>query len=93
MIKIDPKDLIDLIYYARRYCDGRATYAPSEFNAIYQRIRSENPDFIRKYDHFDPTLTLEGTFFPYAQDGMYNENNGSYDAINKDYLKHDQDGK
>jgi len=80
MIKIEPQDLIDLIYYARRYCDSRATYAPSHFNNIYQRIRSENPDFIRKYDHFDFTLRDRGAYWPYSQDGMYNEETGVFDA-------------
>lgn len=80
MIEIDAKDLIELIYYSRRYCDGRSTYAPSHFNNIYQRIRSENPDFIRTYDYFDPTLTDKGMFWPYAQDGMFNEKTGSFDA-------------
>lgn len=79
-IPVGAKDLSDLIYYARRYCDGRATYAPHTFNEIYARIRSDNPDFIRCYDWQDETLMGDGRYWPYAQDGMYDEETGKFDA-------------
>lgn len=68
MIKISPQDLVELIFWARRYCDGRQTYAPSSFNIVYKNIRSDNPDFIRCYDKFDKTLNSEGKFWPYSLD-------------------------
>ena len=81
-LKISERHLLDLIHYARRYCDGRSTYAPSEFNKIYIEIRSDYPDTMRK-DQFDATLKDKGTYWPYAQDGMHNPENGSFDAIPK----------
>ena len=81
MVKISPQDLAELIYWARRYCDGRATYAPSSFNAMYQRIRSNNPEVLRCHDKHDKTLMDEGSYWPYAQDGMYNKENGSFNAV------------
>ena len=78
-MKIEEKDLLELIFWARRYCDGRATYAPSEFNKLYANITSKHPEIIQK-DQFDSTLYNKGEFWPYAQDGMYNSNTGSYDA-------------
>lgn len=89
-IEIDETDLSDLIHYARRYCDGRSTYAPFQFNNIYQRIRSRNPDFIRNYDHFDQTLSENGKYWPYAQDGMYNEQTGNFDAKPKERMMSDK---
>lgn len=82
-IEIEERDLLDLIHWARRYCDGRATYAPSEFNKVYINIRSKFPDTMRK-DPFDNTLKDKGTYWPYAQDGMHNPSNGAYDAIPTD---------
>jgi len=80
MIKIEEFDLLELIHWARRYCDGRATFAPSSFNNVYARIRSSYPDLLRCKDDFDETLLEKGKYWPYAQDGMYKERNGSYDA-------------
>lgn len=82
-MEIEKDHLMELIYWARRYCDGRSTYAPSRFNNIYQCIRSQYPDIIRCQDQFDQTLTEKGKYWPYAQDGMYNENTGSFDARTK----------
>ena len=67
-IEIDENDLIDLLYWARRYCDNRSTYAPSRFNKIYNKIRNEYPDFIIICDKFDSTLKNNGIYWPYAQD-------------------------
>lgn len=77
---ISERDLIDLIHWARRYCDFRRTYAPSEFNRIYNRIRSDNPDMIRCKDVMDETLMNKGEFWPYAQDGQYNPDTCVFDA-------------
>ena len=80
MININEQDLLDLIFWARRYCDGRSTYAPSQFNDIYQRIRSQNQDLLICEDQFDNTLINKGSYWPYAQDGMFNEKTNSFDA-------------
>ncbi len=77
---ISESDLIDLIHWARRYCDYRMTYAPSSFNEIYKRIRSDNPDMIRCKDLPDSTLMNNGSYWPYAQDGNYNPDTGAFDA-------------
>lgn len=80
-MKISEEDLLELIYWARRYCDGRATYAPSRFNQLYDKIVQMNPTiFIKEKDQFDQTLMDKGKYWPYAQDGMFNENTGAYDA-------------
>lgn len=79
-IEISKQDLMDLIYWARRYCDKRMTGAPSEFNCVYKRLRSEYPDLMRCQDLFDKTLMDEGAYWPYAQDGMYNAKTGRFDA-------------
>ena len=56
-MKISEEDLLELIYWARRYCDGRATYAPSRFNQLYDKIVQMNPTiFIKEKDQFDQTL-------------------------------------
>jgi len=78
-VNVDLKDLIELIYWARRYCDNRATYAPFSFNQILKRIRSENQSVIMA-DTFDQTLKDGGMYWPFAQDSMYNAQNGAYDA-------------
>lgn len=79
-VKINSDDLMELIYWARRYCDRRSTGAPHNFNLLYARIRSEYPDLIRCKDEFDKTLMDQGAFWPYAQDGMYNKETGVFDA-------------
>ena len=79
MIKIEEQDLLELIYWARRYCDNRSTYAPSRFNQLYDKIVQLNPS-IRENDQFDDTLKDRGTYWPYAQDGMYNPETGTYEA-------------
>lgn len=75
------KDLHELIFWARRYCDGRCTYAPSSFNQVYERMRKIYPEIKELDKNIDTILTEKGKFFPYAQDGMYNESNGRYDAV------------
>jgi len=78
-VSMDLKDAMELIYWARRYCDGRATYAPSSFNNLLKRIRDED-DSVIMHDTFDQTLMNGGAYWPFAQDGMYDAQNGAYDA-------------
>lgn len=77
--QISGQMVLDLIFWARRYCDGRATYAPSEFNRIYNEIKSKYPNLV-DLDTKDKALMDEGIYWPYAQDGMYDEKTGAYDA-------------
>lgn len=79
-IEISKQDLMDLIHWARRYCDGRMTWAPSQFNLLYQGLRSQYADLMRCHDEFDATLMHSGAYWPYAQDGMYNAQTGRFDA-------------
>ena len=80
VVVIPSNHLIELIYWARRYCDNRSTYAPSSFNKIYKELRSLYPDLFRYKDKFDMTLKDKGVYWPYAQDGMYDEKKGIFDA-------------
>ncbi len=87
-MEIHDQDLMDLIFWARRYCDRRATYAPSSFNRIYKKIMSKyglpNDEALKlrsiENDQKDETLMKNGSYWPYAQDGMFDEKTGSYDA-------------
>lgn len=49
-IKIE-QQLLDLIHWARRYCDERTTYAPTSFNQEYENIVQMNLE-IGKEDQF-----------------------------------------
>ncbi len=82
MIEIQEDHLLDLLHWARRYCDRRATYTPYDFNRIYNAIMLSYP-FILDRDEFDKTLMNQGEFFPYAQDGMYNKDTNAYNALPK----------
>jgi len=73
--------LMELVFWARRYCDRRISYAVNDFNKIYRYLRSKHPDLLRTKDKFAPTLMDNGTYWPFAQDGMYNKETGSWDAI------------
>lgn len=79
-VKISETGLMMLIHWARRYCDGRSTFAPSFFNAIYQRIKLENPELIEKHEYVDTSLMEDGKYWPYAQDGMYDPEKKLFDA-------------
>lgn len=74
-VEIESKDLMDLLWMARRYADGRSTYVPSVFNEIYEKLLHSYPELINS-EREDGTLD----YFPYAQDGMYNKDTGSFDA-------------
>ncbi len=78
-IKISERDLAELVGWARRYVDKRSTYAANQFNQIYETIIERNPEF-PMFDQFDHTIYNKGEFFPFAQDGMYNSDTGSFDA-------------
>lgn len=71
MIEIEESDLMDLIHWSRRYCDGRRTYAVSSFNELYDRIRDNRPILFELQDKFDDTLTDDGKYFPHAKDGDF----------------------
>ena len=79
-VHIKESDLIDLIHWARRYCDNRATYAANSFNNIYNRIALEHPDLIRAKDLIDETLKEKGKYWPYAQDWNYNDETNVFEA-------------
>lgn len=79
-VDINSDILMELIFWARRYCDGRSTYAPTRFNWIYKYLRNKYPDLLRYKDQFDQTLKNKGSYWPYAQDGMYDEKSGCFDA-------------
>ena len=79
-VEIEEKDLLDLIWWARRYCDSRSTFAPTEFNQLYERVVQMYEEIVQK-DQFDHILFNKGEFWPYAQDGMYNKDTGAYNAM------------
>lgn len=80
MLEIEQEDLLDLLHWARRYCDRRCTYVPHEFNEIYNKLLLSYP-FLKDKDRVDQTLMDEGKFFPYCQDGMYNSETNQFNAI------------
>ncbi len=80
MLQIEQEDLLDLLHWARRYCDRRSTYAPSEFNKIYDALILKYP-FIQDKDRMDETLMDKGKFFPYCQDGMFNPETNHFNAV------------
>jgi hypothetical protein len=79
LMEIEESHLLELIHWSRRYCDSRSTYAPTRFNWMYEYIVQLNPG-LKEVDPFDPTLKDKGKYWPWAQDGMYDEKTGAYDA-------------
>ncbi len=71
-VEIRTQVILDLIHWARRYCDRRMTYASTDFNRIYKYIISKYPEL---KDEFDHTLMNQGKYWPYAQHGQYDETN------------------
>jgi len=61
------QDLSEFVYWARRYCDGRQTYAASSFNLALERVMLENPTF-KDFDSVDVTLKDKGKFWPWASE-------------------------
>ena len=78
---IDIEDLADLIHWARRYCDGRSTSEALSFNECYERITRDCD--VGTKDKYDNTLIHKSTFWPYAQNAMYNSNTGMFNAMPK----------
>lgn len=78
-MEIEDNIVLELIYWARRYCDDRSTYSPTRFNWIYEYVIELNPS-LKDKDNFDSTLKDKGKYWPYAQDGMFNEKTADYDA-------------
>lgn len=74
-IEIPPALLMTLVWMARRYADGRSTYAPSDFNKAYERLKDICPQLLAD-EQTDHTCK----YFPYAQDGMYDPITGVFDA-------------
>jgi hypothetical protein len=64
-LTIEEYDLLELIHYARRYCDGRYTGAPDNFNAIYDRLRTAAGVTLQE-ERSDAHVV---TSFPYATYG------------------------
>lgn len=60
---IDQVDLLELIHFARRYCDGRKTNVPLIFNDIYERLIKDN--YWMGKEPFDKTVKN----FPHAEKG------------------------
>lgn len=71
-VVIDSLSLLKLIRWARRYADLSSTYAPGNFNVIYDSIMSGNPH-LKECDTVDNTLSENGRYFPYAQEGITNQ--------------------
>ena len=74
-VKISPKNLMDLVWMARRYADGRRTWAPEDFNRIYEAIKADYPEMMAE-ESDDKACP----YWPYAQDGMFKEGTGNWDA-------------
>lgn len=72
----------EILWMARRYADGRLTFSALSFNDAYDVLRDCFGDQI-EYNNkeVDLTLTGDGKFFPYAQDGQYKELDGSFDCV------------
>ena len=79
-IVVDKQIVLDLVFWARRYCDQRATFAPTDFNKIYKVLSNDYPQIFPSEDQEDKTLMNQGEFWPYAQDGMYGTSGESWDA-------------
>jgi hypothetical protein len=80
LVVIPLQDLLDLVFWARRYCDKRSTYGPIVFNEIYSRLMKSDLSF-REKDTLDITLMDNGAYWPYAQDAMYDPISEKFNAI------------
>lgn len=77
-IKITVRQLLDLIHWARRYCNGRSTSSPHDFNLMYWELANRYPDIVT-FDKEKPDNSIE--FFPFAQDGMFRKEDNRFNAI------------
>jgi len=50
--------------------------------SIKKTVFAENRGLLKDQDLKDETLTEKGKYWPYAQDGMYDEKTGHFDARN-----------
>lgn len=73
----------NIIWMARRYADGRRTFAAKDFNDAYDVLRDFFGDEIDNLDNIDSTLTENGKYFPYAQDGDFDCITGRKYILNK----------
>lgn len=56
--------LPEMMFWARRYCNGRSTYVPDVFRNHYKHIKKWMPELLPKYDsviyddylHFKPDI-------------------------------------
>jgi hypothetical protein len=71
-VVISEQDFLELLHFARRYCDGRMTSVPSVFNAIYDRVQRDNPALLLK--EREDVVTKR---FPYAHDPFSREERGA----------------
>ena len=67
-ISISKVDLLDLIHWARRYCDKEGGVSAKRFNGVYRRIRSDAQDLLRSFDCLDPILKDRGINWPLANE-------------------------
>jgi len=67
MTKEETQAIKDIIWMARRYANGRKTYAVSLFNDAYDTIRDSIGDSLEQ--PYDPDQD-EMNYYPYAEDGM-----------------------
>ena len=74
-VEVSVHHLMELVWMARRYVNGRSTYAPHIFNGIYEALRDDHPELFEN-EPLDTTIQ----YFPYAQDGMFNPDTGDFDA-------------
>jgi hypothetical protein len=83
------KDAVkEIVWMARRYADGRSTFAPTSFNDAYDILYSVfGEDIEYNKNEIDKTLTDGGKFFPYAQDGMSNVSDGFNAVIGRKHIK------
>lgn len=79
-IVVDKHIVLEMVFWARRYCDQRATYAPTDFNKMYKTLEHDYPEIFPSQDQKDKTLMHGGKYWPYAQDGMYREDQRGFDA-------------
>lgn len=81
MIEIEQEDLLQLIHWARRYCDGKCTFDPYEFNSMYRKLRQLNPNLMDA-DKIDNRLSDDGMQWPYAVEGMAQFCSNGYNPFN-----------
>lgn len=64
MLEVRKRDLLDLVHWSRRYCSGRLTGAPSEFNQVYDTLKARYPQAMES-EHSDAHVI---STYPYAEE-------------------------